>query len=59
MDAMTDCVHHWEVASPDGPESAARCKLCGERAVFWNSTGESRMQSWVDITRARRKRLGK
>ena len=32
----TGCVHHWEIASPDGPLSLGVCRECGERRMFDN-----------------------
>ena len=34
---MTNCVHHWLVASPNGPYSLAKCKKCGEYDAMSNS----------------------
>lgn len=34
---VSECRHHWMIASPNGPVSEGVCKLCGERSEFRNS----------------------
>lgn len=33
----TECTHHWQIESPNGPMSVGQCKRCGERREFNNS----------------------
>ena len=33
----TECVHHWRIAMPEGPTSAGRCQICGEKREFANA----------------------
>ncbi len=33
----TQCPHHWIIATPEGPLSKGRCRLCGEEREFSNS----------------------
>ncbi len=35
--AVSECVHHWMIESPNGPVSMGTCKVCGERSEFKNS----------------------
>jgi hypothetical protein len=30
------CVHHWKIASPDGPTSHGTCRRCGAERKFPN-----------------------
>jgi hypothetical protein len=32
----SECKHHWLIASPSGPTSEGRCKLCGIQRSFYN-----------------------
>lgn len=48
---MTDCVHKWVIASPNGPTSKGICKTCKDTRDFPNSTEQA--IAWV--TTARRK----
>ena len=34
---QSGCVHHWEIAPPNGPTSDGTCKNCGEVKGFSNS----------------------
>jgi len=34
---QSGCQHHWIIASPHGPTSTGRCKLCGASREFRNS----------------------
>ena len=34
---LSDCAHHWEIESPNGPTSVGVCKVCGETKEFRNS----------------------
>ena len=36
-----NCVHHWVLDQPNGPLSAALCKLCGGKEEFPNSLAGS------------------
>ncbi len=55
QDAMDlECNHHWLIASPNGPTSQGRCKLCGQHANFNNSFAET---GW-DGNGAHRRRVG-
>jgi hypothetical protein len=31
-----NCHHHWLIDEASGAQSRARCKLCGERRMFYN-----------------------
>ena len=48
---MTDCVHKWVIASPNGPTSKGICKTCKDTRDFPNSTEQA--IAWV--TAAKRK----
>lgn len=36
-----NCVHHWIVDPADGPTSRGRCKHCGSKRSFSNSTEQA------------------
>ncbi len=36
-EAVSDCVHHWMIESPNGPVSMGTCRVCGESSEFKNS----------------------
>lgn len=36
-EAVSECVHHWMIESPNGPVSMGTCKVCGESSEFKNS----------------------
>jgi hypothetical protein len=48
---MTDCIHRWVLASPNGPTSKGICKDCKTTRIFPNSTEQA--IAWV--TTAKRK----
>ena len=29
-----ECVHHWLVPTPNGPQLPSRCRDCGEERIF-------------------------
>ena len=31
---MSECIHHWVLESPNGPDCKAECKKCKETTVF-------------------------
>lgn len=33
----TECRHHWQIESPNGPVSIGKCKICGAFREFNNS----------------------
>ena len=37
MQTKAKCVHHWNIAEPNGPISEGVCKNCGEKKEFQNS----------------------
>ena len=37
LDDLVDCMHHWVIATPDGPVSKGTCRVCGEEREFSNS----------------------
>ncbi len=37
LDEFLACTHHWVIATPDGPVSTGRCRLCGGEREFRNS----------------------
>ena len=38
---MTECVHHWEIETADGPISKGRCRRCKATREFENSINTS------------------
>ena len=38
---MSECVHHWEIETADGPISKGRCLRCKETREFENSINSS------------------
>ena len=37
---MSDCTHHWIIATAEGEESTGECRNCGAVKDFHNSGGE-------------------
>ncbi len=37
LDDVVVCTHPWIIATPDGPVSKGRCRLCGEEKEFTNT----------------------
>ncbi len=54
--------HHWIIEAPNGPRSAGRCKICGKRREFPNSSedsiwdGADGRSRWNDMGISRRRK---
>ena len=54
--------HHWLIEAPNGPVSAGKCKLCGKRRKFPNSSedsiwdGADGRSRWNDMGISRRRK---
>ena len=36
VNKRVNCVHHWQIESPNGPKSEGVCKHCGAKKFFSN-----------------------
>ena len=55
---VDDCIHHWRIAEPNGPDSQGRCSKCHKVRFFKNGFNEEKTKKWREkaVTGSRRQK---